>query len=192
MGTVEAAIATQLANIEKRTGKSLAQLVKLVKASGLTKHSEIRDHLKTTLDLGYGDANTLTHHALKSGDATAAAPSAGANADDVLSALYSGPKAALRPIHDALMTKINAFGEFETSPKKTYLSLRRKKQFAMLGPATSTRVELGLNIKSLPANERLVEQTPGGMCNYKVKLTDLSEVDADLAKWVRAAFDAAG
>ena len=193
MGTVEAAIATQLANIEKRTGKSLAQLVKLVKASGLTRHGEIRDHLKTTLDLGYGDANTLTHHALKSGDATAAAaPSAGANADDVLSALYSGPKAALRPIHDALMTKINTFGEFEISPKKTYLSLRRKKQFAMLGPATSTRVELGLNIKALPANARLIEQAAGGMCNYNVKLTDVSEVNAELLKWVRAAFDAAG
>jgi len=80
-----------------------------------------------------------------------------AEPDDVVAALYTGPKAALRPIHDALMARINAFGEFETSPKKSYVSLRRKKQFAMLGPATSTRVELGLNIKSLPANDCLVE-----------------------------------
>ena len=60
MGAVEAAITTQLANIEKRTGKSLAQLVKLVKASGLTKNGEIRDHLKARFELGYGDANALT------------------------------------------------------------------------------------------------------------------------------------
>ena len=90
------------------------------------------------------------------------------------------------------MARIDEFGEYETSPKKAYLSLRRKKQFAMLGPATNTRVELGLNIKSLPANERLVEQAAGGMCNYKVKLTDVNEVNAELLKWVRTAFGAAG
>jgi hypothetical protein len=190
MGTVEAAVATQLANIEKRTGKSLAELTKIAKASGLIKHGEIRDHLKTTLSIGFGDANALAHYAMKS-SATDTAPAPEADADDVVAALYAGPKTVLRPIHDALMAKINAFGEFETSPKKTYLSLRRKKQFAMLGPATHTRVELGLNIKSLPANDRLIEQPAGGMCNYKVKLTDVSEVNSELVKWVRAAFDAA-
>jgi hypothetical protein len=190
MGTVEAAVATQLANIEKRTGKSLAELTKITKASGLIKHGEIRDHLKTTLSIGFGDANALAHYAMKS-SATDTAPAPEADADDVVAALYAGPKTVLRPIHDALMAKINAFGEFETSPKKTYLSLRRKKQFAMLGPATNTRVELGLNIKSLPANDRLIEQPAGGMCNYKVKLTDVSEVNSELVKWVRAAFDAA-
>ena len=143
-------------------------------------------------------SNGLTHYAAKAladraAGATGAPLAIAAVApDDVVAALYVGPKAALRPIHDALMARISAFGAFETSPKKTYVSLRRKKQFAMLGPATNTRVELGLNIKSLPANDRLVEQAAGGMCNYKVKLTDVSEVDAELLKWVRAAYDAAG
>ncbi len=189
MGTVENAVATQLANIEKRTGQSLAELVKIARASGFNKHGEIRDHLKATLGIGFGDANALAHYAAKS-----AAPGGEivADANDIVAALYAGPKADLRPIHDAVMAKINAFGAFETSPKKTYLSLRRKKQFAMLGPATNTRVELGLNIKSLPPHDRLIEQAAGGMCNYKVKLNDVSEVNAELIKWVRAAFDAAG
>ena len=30
------------------------------------------------------------------------------------------------------------------------------------------------------------------MCNYKVKLTDAAEVDAELVVWVRQAFDSAG
>lgn len=67
--------------------------------------------------------------------------------DQVLDEIYAGPKAALRPIHDRLMADIVKFGEFETLPKKGYVSLRRKKQFAMIGPATNTRVEVGITPK---------------------------------------------
>ncbi len=72
------------------------------------------------------------------------------------------------------------------------MSLRRKKQFATIGPATNTRVELGLNMRGVPATDRLLELPPGGMCNYKVKLTNLEEVDEDVIAWVRQAFDSAG
>ena len=80
---------------------------------------------------------------------------------DVLDAIYVGPKAALRPIHEALVEAIDQFGPYEVAPKKGYVSLRRKKQFAMIGPATNTRVELGLNMKGVPATDRLLEQPPG-------------------------------
>jgi hypothetical protein len=49
---------------------------------------------------------------------------------------------------EKIMQQVSGFGEFEIAPKKGFVSLRRKKQFAMLGPATNTRFELGLNIKS--------------------------------------------
>jgi hypothetical protein len=188
---VDKALATQLANIEKRTGKTLAELAAIVKASGLIKHGEIRDMLKKDLGMGHGDANTLVHYALKS-DGESAAAAAGKSSADVLDEIYTGPKAALRPIHVKLMTAIDAFGPFEIAPKKGYVSLRRKKQFAMIGPATNTRVEVGLNMKDVPGTERLIAQPPGGMCQYKVKVTDASEVDATLIAWVRHAYDHAG
>lgn len=191
MGSVEDAIATQLKNIEKKTGKSLAELAVLVKGSGKSKHGEIRDWLKSELGLGHGDANSLVHHVLKSDGASAAAEK-GSSTDDVVAELYSGPKAALRPIHDRLMAEIAPFGEFEISPKKTYLSLRRKKQFAMIGPATNTRVEVGLNMKGVPGTGRLQELPPKGMCDYKVKVSDAAEVDAELIGWIRQAYEAAG
>jgi hypothetical protein len=62
----------------------------------------------------------------------------------------------------------------------------------MIGPATKTRVEVGLNMKGIEATERLVAQPAGGMCNYKVKVVEVAEVDAELIAWIRQAYDAAG
>lgn len=189
MADLDKAVATQLANIEKRSGKTLAELGELLRGSGLAKHGELRDYLKRELGMGHGDANTAVHHLLGSGGTAGAA---GKDGDELLDAIYSGAKAALRPVHDKLMAAIEQFGEFEIAPKKGYLSLRRNRQFAMLGPATNTRVELGLNMKGVPATDRLLEQAPGGMCNYKVRLGDPAEVDAEVIAWARQAYDSAG
>ena len=70
----------------------------------------------------------------------------------------------LRPVHDRIMTAVQGFGVFEIAPKKGYLSLRRKKQFAMVGPATESHIEVGLNLKGLTATDRLIAIPPGGMC----------------------------
>jgi hypothetical protein len=191
MSVVDKAIETQLKNIQAKTGKTLDQLGEILSKSGFTKHGELRDFAKRELGLGHGDANTLVHTVLKS-EGTSAAPSAGAPAEDVLAGIYSGPKAALRPIHDAFMAAIGTFGEFETAPKKGYVSLRRKKQFAMIGPGAKTRVDIGINMKGVKGTGRLVELPPGGMCQYKVAVTDAKEIDKELVGWVRQAFDAAG
>ena len=61
MDAVAKAVATQLANIEKKTGKSIAELSATVRASGLTKFGERREFAKTSLGLGHGDANALVH-----------------------------------------------------------------------------------------------------------------------------------
>lgn len=164
MSVLDQAVQTQINHIQEKTGKSFAELAVLVKNSGLSKHSELREMLMRELGLGYGDANSLMHAVLES-DGVRAAAASGLSGDAVLDELYSGPKAGLRPIHDALMVQIRPFGEFEILPKKGYVSLRRKKQFAMIGPATHTRVEVGINIK---------------------------QVDAALLAWLKAAFESAG
>ncbi len=191
MGSLDQAYETQLKNIQTKTGKTLDELEKLVQASGLTRHSEVREMLMQALGLGHGDANALVHHVFKS-DGQRLAQAKGATTEDVLNEIYLGAKAGLRPIHDRLMDAIQDFGEFEIAPKKGYLSLRRKKQFAMIGPGSNTRLDVGVNMKGLPGTERLVEQPPGGMCNYKVKVTRLEEVDDELIAWVRQAYDSSG
>ena len=190
MDVVEKAYQTQLKNIQTRTGKTLDQLYALIRQSGLTKHGEIRELGKRELGLGHGDANTLAKFYL--GQSSGAGPAAAASPDDKLDEIYSGPKAPLRPIHDRVMAAIVKFGSFEISPKKNYLSLRRKKQFAMLGPGTKGRVEVGLNMKRAPAAARLAEQPAGGMCQYKVFVSDVKEVDKELIGWLKQAYDGAG
>ncbi|MDH4069924.1 MAG: DUF4287 domain-containing protein [Ignavibacteria bacterium] len=191
MSDMSKAVATQLANIEKRTGKSIDELSAIVKKSGLAKHGELVAMLKTTLGMGHGDANTLVHIVRKS-DGQSAAGAQGLSMSQVLDGLYAGPRAELRAIHDKLIAAMRKFGEFEEAPKKTYVSYRRKKQFAMIGPATNTRVDLGLNMKGVTPTDRLFQLPAGQMCQYKVKLTDPKEVNAELIAWIRTAYDSAG
>lgn len=190
MADMDKALATQLANIEKKTGKTMAQLTRLVTGSKLTRHGELVAMLKE-LGMGHGDANTVVHLARQTAGPAAAAAQ-GDSMEEVLGGLYTGPKTAMRPIHDKVLAAMKKFGAFEEAPKKTYVSYRRKKQFAMVGPATNTRVEVGLNIKGLPAHPRLIDQGAGKMCNYIVRVTDPKDVDAELIGWIKAAYDSAG
>ncbi len=188
MSSVDKAIETQLANIEKRTGKTLKELAAIVKKSGLEKHGEMVALLKKELGMGHGDANTLVHHVKGNIQTTEVKLAAG----DPLDEIYVGPKAGLRPIHEKLMAAIEKFGEFEIAPKKGYVSLRRKKQFAMIGPATNTRVEVGINLKDVKGTSRLEPQPEKSMCQYKVKVSSEKEVDKELIGWIKQAFDGAG
>jgi hypothetical protein len=185
MSSPEQALATQLRNIEAKTAQDLAALRTAISASGKTKHGEVRTWLMETYGLGYGDANTLAHAAKD-------APPASDAATDPLADIYTGKKAHLRSIHDAMMAAIQPWGDFEAMPKKAYVALRRKKQFAMLGPKTVDRAELGINLKDDVASERIVAQKPGGMCQYAVALSSPADLDAEVLSVLRRAYDAAG
>ena len=72
------------------------------------------------------------------------------------------------------------------------MSLRRRKQFAMLQPAAA-HVDLGLILPGVPTGGRL---EPGGtfnaMFSHRVRLESVDAVDAEVEAWLRTAFDAAG
>lgn len=196
MADPQTALLTQLRNIQARSGRSIAELHAALDASGFSKHGEKRAWLMAQFQLGHGDANTVVH-AQGQPELMAAVAAGGASvapaapAGDALESIYAGPKAALRPVHDAVMAAIDRLGNHERAPKKSYVSLRRRKQFAMVGPATKELIEIGLNVKDLPPHPRLKAMPPGGMCNYTVRLGAASEVDAELQRWLKAAYDAA-
>ena len=175
--------------MQERAGKTLDELADVVRNCGFEKHGQKVAFLKETLGMGHGDANLLVHWA--KGAVTRSAADA-PDRSDSLDGLYVDKKAPLRPIHDALMKHLDAMGPFEEAPKKTYVSYRRNRQFAMIGPATNSQVEVGLNNKDLEAAGRLQALGPGKMCDFKVRLSSPDEVDDELVAWIRAAYDAAG
>jgi len=191
MSILDQARETQLKNIETKTGKSLDELTRIIEKSGLTKHNQIRDYIMQEFNLGYGDASMLVHFALKT-DGQSAAEASGASIEEVTAQIYTGKTETQRQVHDRVMLEVKKLGTFEIAPKKAYLSLRRKRQFAMLGPASKGRVEVGLNMKGLPGTNRLIEQKPGGMCQYKVFVENPDQVDTELQGWLRQAYDSAG
>ena len=193
MADPQAATRTQLRNIQTKTGKPIAALHAAVAATGLAKTGERRSWLMEHFKLGYGDANAVALFMDRPLPDLGDAPVAPAPAEgDPLDAIYTGPKAHLRVLHERLMTEIDKLGPHEKAPKKSYVSLRRKKQFAMLGPATKDQIELGLNARELPHATRLKAMPPGGMCQYAVRLSAADEINSELMAWVRAAYTAAG
>lgn len=184
----DAALQSMIDNLAARTGKSLADWVKLVRKAGLAKHGEIVKMLKADHAMGHGYANLVAHQALGSDSVSAARAGT-----DLLAAQYAGPKAGLRPIYDLLVKKVEAFGkDVELSPKNAYVSLRRSRQFGLIQPSTATRVDVGLNLKGVAPKGRLeASGSFNSMCTHRVRLEDPKQVDSELVGWLRQAYDKA-
>src|SRR5262245_28948197 len=137
---VELATQSQIKNLEKSTGKSFDEWIAIAQKHG-GKHSEIVKFLKEKYGMGHGNANLV---AIKAREQSEPPKAAGTDPAD---AWFEGKKAPLRPIYDAVAALALKLGDdVEFAPKKTYMSLRRNKQFGGILPSTATRVDVGLNL----------------------------------------------
>jgi hypothetical protein len=184
--TPEEMKASMIAGLPEKTGKSLEEWLKIVRASKLDKHKPIVELLKKTHGLTHGFANMIALQALGSDSQTAG------DTDALVNDQYSGAKAGLRPIYEALLAAVRKFGpDVEVSPKKAYVSLRRKKQFAIVQPSTATRVDLGINLKQAEPGGRLeAAGSFNAMVSHRVRLSEPGDVDAELLAWLKKAYDA--
>ncbi|MEE2692451.1 MAG: DUF4287 domain-containing protein [Pseudomonadota bacterium] len=184
--TPEGAAASMIANMKGKTGKTLSEWVAIAGKSGKHKHGEIVSCLKTEHGLTHGYANMVAHTVLKS-DAGSMSKTT-----DLVAAQYAGDKAALKPIYDAVIKAVESFGDVEIAPKKTYVSLRRSKQFALVQPSTKTRLDLGINLKGEPPKGRLeASGSFNAMVSHRVKLEKPADFDKEVKTWLKAAYDKA-
>ncbi len=183
----ESAAQTMIDNLPEKTGKSLEQWLKILAKQRIEKHGNIVKWLKSEHAVTHGFANLIAHKHRE-----AIAGNSGGQ-DDLVKAQYVGPKEPLRQIYDEIIRIVSKFGnDVEIAPKKTYVSLRRNKQFALVQPSTRTRVDVGINLKGEPPTARLEKSGSfNAMVSHRVRVTKKAEVNAELKRWLKKAYDAA-
>ncbi len=185
---LDQATRNMIKNLEEMTGRTMAAWIDIVEASGEEKVRARINYLKAEHGLTYGYANLI---ALMAKDR--AAEAAGTAPTDPVDALYAGDKSSLRSIYDRLVAAAEKFGpDMIVSPKRTYVSLRRGKQFAIVQASTKTRVDVGLVLKDVEPRSRL--EAAGSwnqMCSHRIRVESAGEVDEELLGWLKQAYDAA-
>ena len=181
---VDAATQTMIDNLPEKTGKSLDQWLATLSGQSFAKHGEIVKWLKTEHGVTHGFANLIAHRYRAVGEAPASDP---------VAVQYSGDKAALKPIYERIIAVVSNFGDdLDISPKKTYVSLRRNKQFALVQPSTKTRVDLGLKLPDKNPEGRLeASGSFNAMVSHRVRLSNAEDVNSEVEGWLKAAYEQA-
>ncbi len=173
-----------LDNIKAKTGKTPADFGILATEKGLVKHSDIIAWLKTDFGLGHGHANAIA--------AVLRNPEFGkTSTEDKLEKIFTGSKASWRATFETLLEKIKVFApDLELAPTDTYISLlKNKKKFAIVQPSSKDRLDIGIKLKSLKESTQLeLAGTWNTMVTHRVRISDESEINAEVLSWLEQAY----
>jgi hypothetical protein len=179
----EESLAKMIESLKEKTGKTLDEWKAVIAKAGWQKHGEIMGGLKGEHGVSHGYANQIALRARETGEAATGDP-----IDEMFA-----KRQEVKPIYDALLAKIQAFGaDVDLAPKKGYVSVRRKKQFAVLQPAAG-RLDVGIQLKGVEPSGRLeASGSFNAMLTHRVRVTAVSEIDEQLVSWLLEAYHAAG
>jgi hypothetical protein len=174
------------ASLAERTGRPLAEWVALVQASGIDPldQNAVRKWLRSAHGVPQNSQWAI---------ADAAARAAGwvrPTVAEYVERQYSGPKAALRPIYDAIAAAIGDLGDDVTvEGRGTYTPFVRGRQFAAVAAAARDRVDLGLRFTDPPAAGRMQPATAPGQATHKVSLRSVADLDDEVRHLLRTAYE---
>jgi Domain of unknown function (DUF5655)/Domain of unknown function (DUF4287) len=184
-----------IAELKPKTGRTLEEWVALVKNDGPTGFMPRRAWLISKHKLGGNAAWSIVEHAEGKGGEEDSPEEYLASAVRYVEQQYSGKKTALRPIYDELLALGKSLGpDVKACPCRTMVPLYRNHVFAQIKPAANTRIDFGLGLTThkgkLP--KRLIDT--GGLAKkdritHRIEVTKPEEIDADLKKWLRVAYE---
>jgi hypothetical protein len=178
--------------LPEKTGRSLAEWLRLIEEQGPPDEKERRDWLKTTHGLGTNSAGWLAERSVGKGEEDGDPELYLQSALLYVDAMFAG-REALRPVYDALLELGLSLGpDVKACPAKTIVPFYRKHVFAQIKPATKTRIDLGFALKDTPATGRLIDT--GGFAKkdritHRIPVAGLAEIDGEVRRWLRTAYE---
>ncbi len=180
--------------LKAKTGRDLDEWTAFINSKGSKDTQSRRDWLKTEHKLGTNEARWLVDHAEGKDDLEESDPKVYvARASNYVDALFSGSRAALRPLYDKLYDLARSIGnDIKISPGKTIVPIYRKHVIAQIKPSTRTRIDFGLALKNTPAEGRLIDT--GGVAKkdritHRIEIASVDDIDAFVEKWLRKAYE---
>lgn len=192
-----AMVQKSIALLKERTGRTLQEWVAFVEKAGPPDEAERREWLKREHKLSTNYAWWLAERAAGRGWEDDDPALYLKSAPKYVEAMYAGKKAALRPIHDALVALGRSLGrDVKVCPCQTMVPLYREHVFAQIKPATLKRIDFGLCLRGLPASKRIPARlidTGGAKKNdritHRFEITDLDEIDSMVKIWLKTAYE---
>jgi len=185
-----------IAELKQKTGRSLEEWLRMIKKSGPKDEKERREWLKVEHGLGTNSAWWLAERA--DGKATEVSdPDAYIQAaEGYVEAMFSGGKAGLRPIYNALLKiGLKVGKDVKACPCQTIVPLYRNHVFAQIKPTTQTRIDLGFALGEMKPKGRLIDT--GGFAKkdritHRIPITSLEDIDDEVKRWLKVAYERDG
>jgi Domain of unknown function (DUF5655) len=183
-----------VAELKEKTGRSLDEWKAHIVKDGPKDPAERREWLKVKYKLGTNTAWWLAERADGQPTWDETPEQYLAIAPTYVDDMFAGPKAALRPLGEALMRLALEVGpDIKFCPCKTIIPFYREHVIAEIKPAARTRIDFGLALgPAVPFTARLKDT--GGIqkknrITHKVEITRPEDIDASVRKWLQAAYD---
>jgi hypothetical protein len=182
-----------IGELKQKTGRSLEEWLKHIKKEGPADEKERRAWLKETYSLGTNTAWWLAERSVGKGEESSDPDRYLEAAERDVEKMYSGGKAHLRPIYDALLKLgLKTGKEAKACPCQTIVPLYRNHVFAQIKPTTQTRIDMGFALGDTKPTGRLIDT--GGFAKkdritHRIPIASLDDIDDEVKHWFKIAYD---